>query len=119
MSTKDGAKHFFNGLNEQTAKFYEATLTAAPIFTSILSNDAYTALPCAYLLTKNDLALPLAFQEHMVALQQARAGVDLTVYQSDCGHSPHLVCTDELVAQVREFGSRLVNGLSSNNSASS
>ena len=94
-------------------------LTASPIFTSILDNDAYTAIPCAYLLTTNDLALPLAFQEQMVALQQARAGVRLSVYRSECGHSPHLSCTDELVAKIQDFGSQLMNELSSNNSASS
>ena len=94
-----------------------ATLTASPVFTTVLRNDAYTALPCAYLLTENDLALPLAFQEKMVALQQARAGVHITIYQSACGHSPHLVCTDELVAKVQEFGQQVIGGLSSNNSA--
>lgn len=117
LSTKDGSQHFFNGLDEQTAKYYEATLTASPVFTTILENDAYTALPCAYLLTENDLALPLAYQEMMVGLQQARAGVRMTVYRSPCGHSPHLVCTDELVANVKEFAEHAIHGLSSKISA--
>ena len=104
MSTKDGAKYFFNGLDEQTAKYCEATLAASPVFTTNLRNDAYTALPCAYLSTENDLALPIAYQEQMFALQTAMAGVHMIVYKSARGHSPHLVCIDEHVAKVQEFG---------------
>jgi hypothetical protein len=34
-----------------------------------LQNDAYVALPCTYLVAENDLALPPAYQEGMVSLQ--------------------------------------------------
>ena len=72
----------------------------------MLDNDAYTALPCAYLVTENDLALPAAYQDGMVAMQSQRPGVDLTVFWSQAGHSPHLTWTEGLVTKVRDFGQR-------------
>lgn len=107
-STNEGAKYFFNGLDEAAAKRYEATLTASPVFTTVLNNDAYTALPCAYLVTENDLALPAAYQDMMVAMQSQRDGVKLTVFRCPAGHSPHLTWTEGLVTQVRNFGEKLL-----------
>ena len=71
---------------------------------SVLANDAYAALPCAYLVTENDLALPAAYQDGMIALQNQRAGVNMTVLRCSSGHSPHLTRTEELVKEVLEFG---------------
>ncbi|KAL9121276.1 MAG: hypothetical protein Q9187_002170 [Circinaria calcarea] len=107
-STNEGAKYFFNGLDEATAKHYEATLTASQVFTTVLNNDAYTALPCAYLVTEDDLALPVAYQDGMVAMQSQRPGVDLTVFRCPAGHSPHLTWTEGLVTKVREFGQKVL-----------
>ncbi|KAI9698909.1 MAG: hypothetical protein M1820_007330 [Bogoriella megaspora] len=108
LSTKDGAKYFFNGLDEATAKHYESTLTASPVFTTILENDAYVALPCAYLVSEDDLALPAAYQEGMVAMQSQRPGVSITTYKAPCGHSPHLQWTEGLVQKIEEFGRNAV-----------
>lgn len=102
--TIEGAKYFFNGLDAATAKYYEATLTASPVFETVLDNDAYSAIPCAYLVTDNDLALAPAYQEGMIAMQSQRPGFDLSVYHCPAGHSPHLTWTEGLVSVIRDFG---------------
>ncbi|KAI4146885.1 MAG: hypothetical protein L6R39_003301 [Caloplaca ligustica] len=73
-SAKNGAQYFFNGLDEATANHYEKTLTASPPFTTVLDNDPYTAIPCAYLITEDDLALPATYQESMLNMQVSRPG---------------------------------------------
>lgn len=70
----------------------------------MLTNDAYTALPCAYLVTEDDLALPAAYQEEMVAMQKAREGVEMRVFRCGAGHSPHLTWMEGMVEKVLEFG---------------
>ncbi|CAG8951328.1 hypothetical protein HYFRA_00008078 [Hymenoscyphus fraxineus] len=108
LSTKEGAKYFFNGLDEEKAKYYESTLTASPVFQTVLENDPYTALPCAYLVSEDDLALPSAYQEGMVALQNMRAGVDISITKCPSGHSPHLTWTEGFVSEVQKFGNACV-----------
>ncbi|TGO47639.1 hypothetical protein BCON_0269g00050 [Botryotinia convoluta] len=107
-STVEGAKYFFNGLDEAQAKKYESTLTASPIFKTILHNDAYVALPCTYLITEDDLALPTAYQEGMIALQNSRPGVNITIVRCPSGHSPHLTWIEGFVAAVQKFGKGLL-----------
>ena len=107
-STKEGAKYFFNDLDEKTAKRYEATLTASQVPTAILENDAYTALPCAYLVTENDMALPASYQEGMIAMQSSRPRVEMTTYKCPAGHSPHLSWTEGFVTKVQEFAQNAV-----------
>lgn len=107
-STKDGAKYFFNDLDEERAKHYESTLTASPAFTTVLENDAYSVLPCMYLVTENDMALPAGYQEGMIALQNQRPDVDIGVVKHACGHSPQLAWTEGLVAEVLKFGDGLL-----------
>jgi hypothetical protein len=67
-----------------------------------LTNDAYSALPCAYLVLENDKSLPKEYQEYMISLQ-TQAGNRFTVYYAPCGHSPHLGWTAGLVGKVEEF----------------
>ncbi len=74
----------------------------------MLENDAYTALPCGYLVTENDLALPALYQEGMIALQSSRSGVDITTYKCPAGHSPHLSWTEGFVTVVREFAQKVI-----------
>ncbi|KAL8722890.1 MAG: hypothetical protein Q9225_000723 [Loekoesia sp. 1 TL-2023] len=105
-STNEGAKYFFNGLDDATAKYYEGTLTASPVLMTVLDNDAYTAIPCAYLVTENDLALPPAYQENMVRMQGQRPGVELSVYRCAAGHSPHLIWIEGLVSAVQDFSQK-------------
>lgn len=107
-STVDGAKYFFNGLEEALAKQYETTLTASPVFTTVLNNDAYAALPSTYLVTENDLALPAAYQEGMIALQNSRPEVNISIKKCPSGHSPHLTWTEGLVDEVQKFGKGLL-----------
>ena len=57
-------------------------------------------------MTKEDLALPPAYQEGMIALQNQREGVDMTVYECPAGHSPHLTWTEGMVAKLQEFAQK-------------
>lgn len=74
----------------------------------MLENDAYTALPCAYLVTEDDSALLPTYQEMMVAMQSQRPGVDMTVFRCPGGHSPHLTWTEGLVGTVQKFGLKVL-----------
>ncbi len=76
-------------------------MIASPVFTTVLDNDAYTALRCAYLVTEDDLALPAVYQDGMVVMQSE---VDLTVFRCPAGRSPHLTWTEGLVVKLWEFG---------------
>ena len=107
-STQEGAKYFFNGLDDHEAKHYESTLTASPVLQTVLDNDAYAALPCTYLVTENDLALPPGYQDGMIALQSQRPGVNMTVIRCPSGHSPHLTWTENLVGEMQKFGKVVV-----------
>jgi len=86
-------------------------MTASPVFTTVLNEDPYTEVSCAYLICEQDQALPAAYQESMVAMQSTRPGVKMTVYRAPCGHSPHLVWTEGLVEKVKEFGRQALNSI--------
>jgi hypothetical protein len=58
---------------------------------------------------EKDLALPPAYQEGMVALQNQRPEVNINIVRCPSGHSPHLTWTEGLVAEVQKFG-KLVLG---------
>ena len=107
-STKDAAKYFFNGLDDQKAKYYESIMTASPVLHTVLTNDVYSVLPCLYLVTENDLAVPAGYQEGMVALQNQRDGVKIKIVTCQSGHSPQLTWTQGLVEEVLGFGKELV-----------
>lgn len=103
ITTINGAHLFYNGLPEEKARYYESILTVNPFSMTVLDNDAYAELPCAYLVTGSDLALPTAFQEGMVAAQAQRPEVHLTVYKCDADHSPQLTWTDGLVDCIQSW----------------
>jgi len=107
-STKEAAKYIFNGLDNEKAKYYESIMTASPALHTVLTNDVYSALPCVYLVTENDLAVPAAYQEGMVALQNQRDGVDIKIVKCSSGHSPQLTWTEGLVEEVLRFGKELL-----------
>ncbi|KAH6662793.1 Alpha/beta hydrolase fold-1 [Halenospora varia] len=108
LSTNEGERYFLNGLDDDLAKKYASGFTASTVFTTVLENDAYAALPCKYLVTENDLALPAAYQEGMVALQNMREGVEIGIVKCPSGHSPQLTWTDGLVREVKKFGKELI-----------
>ena len=70
--------------------------------TSKLTNDAYSALPCAYLVLKGDLTLPHDYQEGMVGLQASKTG-NFSIYRCPAGHSPHLSWTEGMADTIRDF----------------
>lgn len=98
----DAGKFLFNGIDPATAEKWEAGLTASPVLTTKLTNDAYSALPCAYLVLEGDLMLPKAYQEGMAALQGQKTG-EFTMYRCPAGHSPHLSWTEGVVDTVLDF----------------
>ncbi|KAI1101492.1 hypothetical protein F4804DRAFT_315691 [Jackrogersella minutella] len=51
-------KFMFIGFEQSEAKKWAEGLTASPVLTTKLSNGAYAALPCAYLVLDGDLTLP-------------------------------------------------------------
>jgi hypothetical protein len=99
-------KYLFGDLTPEDAQQWTKGLTASPILTTKLSNDAYAALPCAYLVLEGDMTLPKEYQEGMVALQSGRTG-EFTRYQCPAGHSPHLSWTDGVVKTVQDFVNKI------------
>ncbi|KAK8023232.1 hypothetical protein PG991_006471 [Apiospora marii] len=102
----DPKTFLFNGLPDDEADKWEATLTASPILTTKLTNDAYAALPCAYLVLEDDQTLPKEYQEGMAALQGQKTG-EFVMYVCKAGHSPHLTWTRGVVDTVRDFASKI------------
>lgn len=99
-------KYLFGDLDAGDALKWTKTLTASPILTTKLSNNAYTALPCAYVVLENDVTLAKEYQEAMVALQASKTG-EFTKYYSVSGHSPHLSWTEGLVKTVQDFVAKI------------
>ncbi|KUI59643.1 hypothetical protein VP1G_11025 [Cytospora mali] len=95
-------KFLFNDLDPAVAQKWVPGLTASPILTTKLSDDDYSALPCAYLVLEGDLTLPKEYQEGMAALQGQKTG-DFTMYRSPAGHSPHLSWTEGVVDTTLDF----------------
>jgi hypothetical protein len=94
----------FNDLGPEDAQKWAGTLTASPILTSKLTNEAvYADLPCAYLVLDGDLTLPKEYQEGMVAAQVAHSKVPFTMYHCPAGHSPHLSWTEGMVEVLQKF----------------
>lgn len=73
-------KYLFNGMDGAWAEKWTATLTASPINTGVLTNDPYSAMPCAYLVLDDDLMLPKEYQEPMAALQKEMGNVFTTYH---------------------------------------
>ncbi|KAF3024296.1 hypothetical protein E8E14_013464 [Neopestalotiopsis sp. 37M] len=95
-------KFLFNDVEPSEAEKWSRGLTASPILTTKLTNDAYAALPCAYLVLEGDLTLPKEYQEGMVAAQSQKTG-DFTIYRSPAGHSPHISWTQGVVETIKDF----------------
>lgn len=96
----------FNDIDPASAKKWAATLTASPILTTKLTNNAYAALPCAYLILEGDLTLPKEYQEGMVTQQSQKTG-EFIIYRSRAGHSPHLSWTEGVVGTIQDFLSKI------------
>jgi hypothetical protein len=52
----EAAKFFFFDLSKDMAEYYESIMTASPVLHMVLENDAYSVLPCVYLMAENNLA---------------------------------------------------------------
>jgi len=95
-------KYLFNDVEPESATKWTATLTASPIVKTNLTNDAYSSLPCGYLVLDNDLMLPKAYQEGMAALQSQKTG-DFKIYHCPAGHAAHLSWTEGIVDTAQDF----------------
>lgn len=102
----EAEKFLFNDLDADAARKWASTLTASPVLTTKLTNDAYSALKCAYLVLDGDLTLPKEYQEGMAAAQGAKTG-DFIMYHCPAGHSPHLSWTEGVVDTVLDFVKRI------------
>ncbi|KAL2168255.1 hypothetical protein VTG60DRAFT_223 [Thermothelomyces hinnuleus] len=103
LGTIVNAEHFlFNDLDADSAKQWAATLTASPVMTTKLSNNAYSALPCAYLFLDGDLTLPREYQEGMASFLSSQSG-DTSIYYCPAGHSPHLSWIEGMVDTIPTF----------------
>ncbi|PYI24124.1 alpha/beta-hydrolase [Aspergillus japonicus CBS 114.51] len=107
LSTVDAATYMFGQLPREEGQKWAASLTAAPIMTGVLTNDAYAALPCGYLVLEEDRALAAAYQEGMVQALNARlrgeGRGEVVVYRARTDHSPHLSWIKGLVGVIGEF----------------
>lgn len=81
---------------------WSKTLTASPIVKTVLKDDAYATLPCAYLVLENDKMLPKAYQDSMAAAQGRKTGA-FKMYAGPTGHSPHLSWTEVIVESAKDF----------------
>ncbi|KAI0884108.1 alpha/beta-hydrolase [Annulohypoxylon maeteangense] len=106
----EAEKFIFNGLEESDAKKWAAGLTASPVLTTKLSNNAYEALPCACLVLEGDLTLPKDYQEGMIALQTQKTG-RFERYYCPAGHSPHLSWTGGVVDIIKDFTHKIWGSL--------
>ncbi|KAJ4288032.1 hypothetical protein N0V90_012048 [Kalmusia sp. IMI 367209] len=95
-------KFMFNDLDHEEAEKWAKTLTASPNGTTKLTNDAYAALPCAYLVLEGDQTLAKEYQEGMIALQAGKTG-EFKIYRCPTGHSAHLSWTDGIVGVAQDF----------------
>ncbi|KAK3902806.1 pyrethroid hydrolase [Staphylotrichum tortipilum] len=103
LGTIVNAEQFlFNDLDAAVAKEWAAGLTASPILTTKLTNDAYSALPCGYLVLDGDLTLPREYQLGMASLLSSKTGSS-SIYHCPAGHSPHLSWTEGMVDTIRTF----------------
>ncbi|CAJ2503474.1 Uu.00g108680.m01.CDS01 [Anthostomella pinea] len=98
----DAEKFIFNNLEDAEAQKWAAALTASPVLTTKLANNAYARLPCAYLVLEGDQTLPREYQEGTVALQTQRTG-EFKIYRCSAGHSPHLNWTQGVVETIEDF----------------
>ncbi|KAJ4422780.1 hypothetical protein N0V82_002559 [Gnomoniopsis sp. IMI 355080] len=102
-SIVEAKKYLFNDLGSDEANKWEAKLVPSTgLLTAKLTNNAYSALPCAYLMLDGDLTLPKDYQESMVALQASKTG-EFTMYHSPAGHSPHLSWTEGVADTAMDF----------------
>lgn len=99
-------KYMFNDLDPEEGAKWGKTLTASPNGVTKLTNDAYSALPCAYLILEIDQMLAKEYQEGMLMLQASKTG-DFKVYRCPAGHSAHLSWTNGLVETVQAFVGQL------------
>jgi Alpha/beta hydrolase family len=105
---KDSASFLFNGLPADEAKAWaDGIVDLAGPQLARLTNASYLRLPCAYMFTKDDKTLPLALQEDMVAKAKA-LGVEFREFSFDGGHSPQLLCTEDVVKNVVEFANGIL-----------
>jgi hypothetical protein len=94
--------YLFNDLEPEIAAKWTPTLTASPVPKTILTNDAYSSLPCGYLVLENDLMVPKAYQEGMAALQGQKTA-PFKMYHCAAGHAAHLSWTEGIVDTAQDF----------------
>ncbi|KAH7091606.1 Alpha/beta hydrolase fold-1 [Paraphoma chrysanthemicola] len=99
---KDPEQFLFHDLCAEEVTKWRPKLTASPIMTTVLTNDAYATLPSAYLILEGDRIVPKVYQESMATLQGQKTG-KFKIYHSPAGHAAQLSHAEELVTAVLDF----------------
>jgi hypothetical protein len=102
MTLRDPERFLLHDMSAEDIPQHVQKLSASPSDNSVLTNDAYAALPCAYLVCEGDRMLPQEYQEGMVAAQSGKTG-DFKLYRCKAGHAPHLNWTDDMADTVMDF----------------
>ncbi|KAL1988106.1 hypothetical protein VTN96DRAFT_1137 [Rasamsonia emersonii] len=93
---RNGAKILFNDLPDSEAALWESRLIpqSYKVQTTPLTRAAYEYIPSTYLITENDRAVPVRFQEMFAATIKAQ------VVRCSSGHSPMLSQPAVLVEKI-------------------
>lgn len=66
-----------------------------------IENCAWKHIPVTYILTTNDMTVPLDYQKSMIAMIE-EAGHKAKTHQLETGHCPNFAATNEVVDIVNE-----------------
>lgn len=103
-TTRNPGEHFFSDLDSATQAYYSSELVPQPrkAHSTKLTRAAYRYTPTGYVFCAQDRALPVFVQEAMVKKLQ-NAGVQITEYRIDSGHSPAISQPRQLVDIMIKF----------------
>ncbi|KAF2684804.1 alpha/beta-hydrolase [Lentithecium fluviatile CBS 122367] len=100
---KNPLHYFFHDVPRAEAEEIIGTLTACPHLRSPLTNDAYSALPCAYMICEGDRVLPPVYQEWMIKNVEEESGRKMAVYRCTGGHESFLSQPHVYVDSIETF----------------
>lgn len=110
IDISEPGQHFYNDLAEAERAEWVNQLVVHPTAAqysspkNAVTQAAWRTIPTAYLLCRNDQALPLAVQEMMIdRLEKAQPGLSLRRDYCDAGHSPFLSIPERVVESLEWF----------------
>ncbi|MEM9232724.1 MAG: alpha/beta fold hydrolase [Pseudomonadota bacterium] len=104
LDADKAAPVFYNGCDESDVRFAKSKLSdqpGAPFMTPVmLTEGGFGAVPKAYFLCEDDLTIPLALQQDMLATRQ-----EAEVYRLPSGHSPFFSQVEKLADDLAKYAS--------------